>query len=96
MSAWRGHSHNAFRYVTLSVNVKPHYVRDGGVLRCITLVRCAAQVTLRRGWRCEGYDTLYGGVWLTVCGYGALCGCVTGYVTVRYGALRYGDSTNVH
>jgi len=37
---------NAFRYVKL------RYVRHGGVLRCIMLVRYGARVTLRRGRRC--------------------------------------------
>jgi len=46
MSAWRRHNHNPLRYV------KPHYVRDGGVLRCIALARYGAWVTLCRGWRC--------------------------------------------
>jgi len=36
-----------------------------------------------------GLRYVYDGLWVTVCGYGALCGCVTGYVTMRYGgALR--------
>ena len=48
-----------------------------------------------------GLRYVYDGVWVTVCGYGALCGCVTGVMlrcvaVVRYDALRYEDSTNVH
>jgi len=46
MSTSSPHNHSAFRYV------KPHYVHDVCVLRCIALVCYGAWVTLRRGWWC--------------------------------------------